>query len=83
MKASRKNLAELRALERAPGFDADKARTLADAEGRLMAQQLFQQAQMTAQLRALLTPEQLKRLDERCAEPWPGGHMVQGRPPRH
>lgn len=73
MKASRKNMAELRTLTRAPSFDADKARALADEQGRLMAQQLFQHAQMGAQLRALLTPEQLKRLDEqRAAEPMRG-----------
>jgi len=73
MKASRKSMAELRALTRAPTFDADKARALADEQGRLMAQQLFQHAQMGAQLRALLTPEQLKRLDEqRTAEPMRG-----------
>ncbi|MEY5099258.1 MAG: hypothetical protein RJA36_1977 [Pseudomonadota bacterium] len=81
MKASRKNMAELRALERAPAFDAGKARALADEQGRLMAQQIFQHAQMTAQLRALLTPEQLKRLDERGAEPPHGEHMGPGRRP--
>ena len=81
MKASRKNMTELRALTRAPAFDADKARALADEQGRLMAQQLFQHAQMGAQLRALLTPEQLKRLDEqRPAEPMRGERQMPKEP---
>ena len=78
MRASRKNMEQLRELERAPAFDAAKARALADEQGKLMAQQMFEHAQMKAQLRALLTPEQLKQLDERPLQPPRGEGMGHG-----
>ena len=83
MRAGRKNMEQLRELERAPTFDAAKARTLADEQGKLMAQQMFEQAQMKAQLRALLTPEQLKQLDERPAAAPRGEGMGMGHGGHH
>ncbi len=85
MRASRKNMEQLRELERAPAFDAVKARALADEQGKLMAQQMFEHAQMKSQLRALLTPEQLKQLDERPVQAPRGegmGHGAKQRQPR-
>ena len=78
MRASRKNMEQLRELERAPTFDAAKVRALADEQGKLMAQQMFEHAQMKAQMRALLTPEQLKQLDERPPQPPRGEGMGPG-----
>lgn len=82
MRAIRNNRAALRELARAPGFDTAKAQTLADEQGRLMAQQAFQRAQTEAQLRALLTPEQRKKLDERREDGPRGERMGPARPPR-
>lgn len=69
---------QLDQLSRAPSFDAAKARALADEQGQQMAQHLFQRAQFQSQLRALLTPEQLKQLDERQA----AGRTMDGKGPR-
>jgi len=69
---------QLDQLSRAPSFDAAKARALADEQGQQMAQHLFQRAQFQSQLRALLTPEQLKQLDERQA----AGRPMDGKGPR-
>ena len=55
-----------------------EARALADEQGQQMAQHLFQRAQFQSQLRALLTPEQLKQLDERQA----AGRPMDGKGPR-
>ncbi|MEO0003664.1 MAG: hypothetical protein RLZZ22_1356 [Pseudomonadota bacterium] len=71
MSESRARHEQLDQLSRAPGFDAAKARALADEQGQRMAQHLFQRAQLQSQLRALLTPEQLKQLDARAAEARP------------
>lgn len=69
---------QLDQLSRAPSFDAAKARALADEQGQQMALHLFQRAQLQSQLRALLTPEQLKQLDERQA----AGRPMDGKGPR-
>ncbi len=69
---------QLDQLSRAASFDAAKARALADEQGRQMAQHLFQRVQLQSQLRALLTPEQLKQLDAREAD----GRPMDGKGPR-
>lgn len=69
---------QLDQLSRAPSFDAAKARALADEQGQQMAQHLFQRVQLQSQLRALLTPEQLKQLDARQAD----GRPMDGKGPR-
>ncbi len=78
MGQSRARHEQLDQLSRAPSFDAAKARALADEQGQQMAQHLFQRAQFQSQLRALLTPEQLKQLDERQA----AGRPMDGKGPR-
>lgn len=79
MNASRARHEQLDQLSRAPSFDAAKARALADEQGQQMAQHLFQRVQLQSQLRALLTPEQLKQLDARQA----AGRPMDGKGPRH
>ena len=77
MRASRKAHEALRKLASEPGFDAARAKALADELGQLEGQQLLRQAQAESQLRALLTPEQRKALDERAGQQ-NGPHMMQG-----
>ncbi len=79
MRASRKAQEALRQLTREPGFDAAKAKALADELGQLKAQQLLHRAQTESQLRALLTPEQRKQLDEGEAQSPRGPRMMPGR----
>lgn len=79
MSASRARHEQLDQLSRAPSFDAAKARALADELGQQMAQHLFQSVQLQSQLRALLTPEQLKQLDARPAD----GRPMDGKGPMH
>ena len=79
MSQSRARHEQLDQLSRAPSFDAAKARALADEQGQQMAQHLFQRVQLQSQLRALLTPEQLKQLDARQAD----GRPMDGKGPRH
>ena len=78
MGQSRARHEQLDQLSRAPSFDAAKARALADEQGQQMAQHLFQRVQLQSQLRALLTPEQLKQLDARQAD----GRPMDGKGPR-
>lgn len=68
MSQNRARHEQLDQLSRAAGFDAAKTRALADEQGRQMAQHLFQRVQLQSQLRALLTPEQLKQLDARAQD---------------
>ncbi len=79
MRTGRKAQEELSRLTREPGFDAAKAKVLADELGQLKAQQLLRQAQAMSQLRALLTPEQRKALDEGAGQRQHGPRMMQGR----
>lgn len=78
MRAGRKAQEELRQLAREPGFDVAKAKPLADQLGQLQAQQLLRQAQAESQLRALLTPEQRKALEERAGPRQHGPRMMPG-----
>ncbi len=78
MRAGRKAQEELSKLAREPGFDAAKAKPLADQLGQIQAQQLLRQAQAESQLRALLTPEQRKALDERAGQREHGPRMMPG-----
>jgi Spy/CpxP family protein refolding chaperone len=74
MKAASKAVEELRRQASMGQFDADKARTLADAHGRAVAQMTLIHAELDAKVHALLTPEQRKQLDETRskAEPFRG-----------
>lgn len=76
MRALRKQQGELQQLTRTTPFDAAKARVLANEIGQLKASQLLQHAQTEAQLRALLTPEQLKQLDQRAGDKPRGPRMA-------
>jgi periplasmic protein CpxP/Spy len=69
-----KALNELRRLATLDRFDADRARSLAEAHGMALAQLALMRAELDAKLRALLTPEQRKRLDEARAraDSYPG-----------
>ena len=78
MSESRARHEQLDQLSRAASFDAAKARALADEQGQQMAQHLFQRVQLQSQLRALLTPEQLKQLDARQAD----GRPMDGKGPK-
>jgi periplasmic protein CpxP/Spy len=80
MRASRKAQQALRQLSREPGFDAARAKALADELGQLQAQQQLRRAQTESQLRALLTPEQRKALDEAPAQSPRGPRMLHGQP---
>jgi Spy/CpxP family protein refolding chaperone len=81
MRAGRKAHEELSQLSRAPGFDAARAKALADQLGQHHAQQLLRQAQAESQLRALLTPEQRKALDAGAGQHEHGPRMMPGRHP--
>lgn len=60
-------LAELRQLSAAERFDADKARALSETVGKLQAERALMRSETDARLRALLTPEQRQKLDERMS----------------
>jgi Spy/CpxP family protein refolding chaperone len=74
MKAASKSVEELHRQSSMGQFDADKARTLAEAHGRAVAQMTLIHAELDAKVHALLTPEQRKQLDETRfkAEPFRG-----------
>jgi Spy/CpxP family protein refolding chaperone len=63
-KEAAKALDELRRLATLDRFDTDRARSLAETHGRALAQLALMRAELDARLRALLTPEQRKQLDE-------------------
>ncbi len=64
MKAASKPVEELRRQTSTGQFDADKARVLADAHGRAVAQMTLIHAELDAKLYALLTPQQRKQFDD-------------------
>lgn len=64
MKAAAKPVEELRRQTSTGQFDADKARVLAEAHGRAVAQMTLIHAELDAKLHALLTPEQRKQFDD-------------------
>ena len=55
---------ELRGLAAADTFDAEKARLLAETQAKAMAQVALMHAELDVKVRALLTPEQRKQLDD-------------------
>lgn len=67
-KAAAKAQLELRYLAHTDSLDGAKARSLADAHGRAMADIAMMHAQFVSQAMAMLTPEQRKQLDERHAK---------------
>ena len=62
-KKAAKALDELQRLSAGEHFDAQQARALADRYAQAQAQLAFNQAELDARLRALLTPEQRQQLD--------------------
>lgn len=68
----------LRALSFAAAFDDARARTLADASARAMAELTLLRARGDSQILAILTPEQRRRVDEGPARSGPPG--APGRP---
>lgn len=65
MKAVRSSRDALHALRSTEGFDARQARQLADSHGKAIAELALLHAETGAKVRALLTPEQRKEMDER------------------
>lgn len=65
MNAARSAQQALREAAAAPGFDAARARELADAAGKAHADAAFQRAQTLNRVFAVLTPEQRQQLAER------------------
>lgn len=64
-RAAFKAMEELRRLAAGEGFDAARAKGLADAHGKALAELALIQAELEAQARQLLTPEQKARLTRR------------------
>lgn len=67
MKQLRASRDALQTLARSENFDAGQARTLADSHAKAVADLALAHAAFEAKLRALLTPEQRKTIDERRA----------------
>lgn len=81
MKQLRASREALQALARSASFDAAQAQTLADQHAKAVSAMALTRAEFASKLRALLTPEQRKTLDERRARleeergaGWRGGH---------
>ena len=72
-KEASKAMDDLRRLTTSDYFSLDKARALADLHAQAMAQILLMHAELDAKVRALLTPEQRKQLDEARAKISDGG----------
>jgi Spy/CpxP family protein refolding chaperone len=66
-KAAAKAQLELRYQAHMESFDGARARSLADAHGKALADIAMMHAQFASQALAMLTPEQRKQLDERLA----------------
>lgn len=77
-RAVARTMEDLRLLAAADRFDPGKARTLADAHGRAVADMALMHAETEQKIRALLTPEQRKAMDDRSVRQ--EGHH---RGPRH
>lgn len=67
MKQLRASREALQTLARSDNFDAGKARTLADNHAKAVSEMAMARAEFESKLRAMLTPEQRKTLDERQA----------------
>jgi periplasmic protein CpxP/Spy len=74
MQAARKAHGELRALATATTFDGARARELADAQAKAMAEAALLRAETMNRMMAVLTPEQRATLDELRAQRGPRGH---------
>jgi Spy/CpxP family protein refolding chaperone len=68
MKSASKAMEELHRIAASERFDAEKARNLAAAQAQAMAQVALMHAELESKVRALLTPEQRKQLDEAHAK---------------
>ena len=74
-KAAFKSMEELRLLSTSDHFDVVKARGSADAHARALADMALLRAELDARIRALLTPEQRKQVDD-------GRNRFEGAPDR-
>ena len=79
-RALRKAMSELNDMGKAERFDEAKARTLAETQGKLIADGILQHAQIHSQVRALLTKDQREQFD-RIDSPM-GEHGPMGEPGR-
>ena len=68
MKAAFKAMEELHRLADADRFDADKARALAETHAQALGQLVMLHVELDAKVRALLTAEQRKQIDEARAK---------------
>ena len=68
IEADIKALDELRVLAKIDTFDANKVRILADAHGQVRSMLVQKHAEVDAKMRAILTPEQRKKLDAARAD---------------
>jgi len=64
LRAALKAMEELRGLAASDKFDAEKARVIAETQAKAMAQVALMHSELDAKVRALLTPEQRKQLDD-------------------
>lgn len=69
LKAAFKAMEELRRLSASDRFDVRQARALAEAQAQALAQVALMHAELDANVRALLTPEQRKELDDARTKP--------------
>lgn len=76
METMRHGMTELHQLAQAPQFDAAKAKQMTAEHGKQMGERMFEHLQTEAQVRAVLTPEQRKKLDEKTAA-WHEHHRGQ------
>jgi Spy/CpxP family protein refolding chaperone len=68
-KAASKALEDLRRLSASERYDAAQARALANAHAQALAEMALMHAELDAKIRAVLTPEQRKKLDELRGKP--------------
>jgi Spy/CpxP family protein refolding chaperone len=73
MKAARRAHSELLQSAKAMPFDRDRARQLADAEAKALAQIAFMRVEMMSRVRAVLTDEQRAKLEARRGARHGGG----------
>lgn len=64
LKRAVKAMADLRRLAASDHFDADKARILAENHGQALTQMALMHAELNANVRSLLTPDQRRQLDD-------------------
>lgn len=68
IKVATKNLKSLQQLSASGNFSAQKARGFADAHAQALSQAILMYAEADAKVRALLTPQQTRQLDDLRAD---------------